>query len=109
MLGLTDRHIARRNLSGLGRGWAGHEKHDGQYVLQRRPTYLLLGNVDVTEQPRDPRKRPFIPYDNPHIWTREQDLFDTELIFERYRPRSVQLAPGQYLNFYELKSEFRQP
>ena len=54
MLGLTDRHIARRNLSGLGRGWAGHEKHDGQYILRRRPTYLLLGNVDVTEQPRDP-------------------------------------------------------
>ena len=109
MLGLTDRHIAQRNLSSLGRGWAGHEKHDGQYVLRRRPTYLLLGNVDVTEQPRDPRKRPFIPYDNPHIWAREQDLFATELIFERYRPRSVQFAPGQYLNFYELKPEFRQP
>ena len=109
MLGLTDRHIARRNLSGLGQGWAGHEKRDGQYVLQRRPTYLLLGNVDVTEQPRDPRKRPFIPYDNPHIWVREQDMFSTELIFERYQPRSVQLAPKQYLNFYELKPEFRQP
>ena len=109
MLGLTDRHIARRDPSGLGRGWAGHEKHDGQYVLGRRPTYLLLGNVDVTEQPRDPRKRPFIPYDNPHIWAREKDLFATELIFERYQPRSVQLAPRQYLNFYELKPEFRQP
>ena len=109
MLGLTDRHIARRDPSGLGQGWAGHEKHDGQYVLRRRPTYLLLGNVDVTEQPRDPRKRPFIPYDNPHIWAREKDLFATELIFERYQPRSVQLAPGQYLNFYELKPEFRQP
>ncbi len=109
MLGLTDRHMARRNRSDLGRGWAGHEKHDGQYVLSRRPTYLLLGNVDVTAKPRDPRKRPFIPYDNPHIWAREQDMFATELIFERYRPRSVQLAPGQYLNFYELKPEFRQP
>ena len=74
MLGLTDRHIAQRNLSGLGRGWAGHEKHDGQYVLRRRPTYLLLGNVDVTEQPRDPGKRPFIPYDNPHIWAREREI-----------------------------------
>ena len=109
LLGLTDRHIARRDLSGLGQGWAGHEKHDGQYVLGRRPTYLLLGNVDVTKQPRDPGQRPFIPYDNPHIWAREQDLFASELIFERYRPRSVQLAPGQYLNFYELKPAFRQP
>ena len=109
MLGLTDRHIARRAGPGLGRGWAGHEKRDGQYILGRRPTYLLLGNIDITAQPRDPRKRPFIPYDNPHIWAREQDLFATDLIFERYRPRSVQLVPGEYLNFYELKKEFRRP
>ena len=107
MLGLTDRHIARRQYPGLGQGWAGHEKGDGQYILKRRPTYLLLGNIDITTQPRDPRKRPFIPYDNPHIWTREQDLFTTDLIFEHYRPRSVQLIPGEYLNFYELKKEHR--
>ena len=28
-------------------------------------------------------------------------------LFELYRPRSVELAPGQYLNFYELKEEYR--
>ncbi len=24
-------------------GYAGHEKHDGAYILSRRPDYLLLG------------------------------------------------------------------
>ena len=107
MLGLTDRHIAHRTASHLGQGWAGHEKHDGQYILRRQPTYLLLGNIDITARPRDPSKKPFIPYDNPHIWAREKDLFTTNLIFTRYQPRSVQLVPGEHLNFYELKQEFQ--
>jgi|ETNmetMinimDraft_15_1059895.scaffolds.fasta_scaffold64135_2 hypothetical protein len=47
-----------------------------------------------------------LPYDNANIWAREKDMFDGDLIFERYRPRSVQLTPGQYLNYYELKKEF---
>jgi arabinofuranosyltransferase len=107
MLGLTDRHIARRQMPRLGTGWAGHEKSDGQYILKRKPTYLLLGNIDVSDKARDPRQRPFIPYDNANIWAREKDMFDGDFIFERYRPRSVQLTSGQYLNYYELKREFR--
>ena len=107
MLGLTDAHIAHRQMPDLGSGWAGHEKHDGQYILRQRPTYLLLGNIDVTAKPRDAKQRPFIPYENPHIFAREQDIYTKGKLFERYRPRSVELAPGQYLNFYELKEEFR--
>ena len=68
MLELTDRHIARREMLRLGTGWAGHEKSDGQYILKQKPTYLLLGNIDVSDKPRDAHKRPFIPYDNPNIW-----------------------------------------
>ncbi len=101
MLGLTDRHIARRPLSPEDALWTGHNKHDGQYILSLKPTYLLLGNVDVTEQPRDPSGRPFIPYANPLILKRERDMYDTDRIFREYRPQSVPLAPGQYLNFYE--------
>jgi hypothetical protein len=39
-LGLTDRHIGRRELS-TGSGRAGHEKGDGAYVLSRRPRFLI--------------------------------------------------------------------
>ena len=103
MLGLTDRHIAHLDMPGMGLGWAGHEKHDGQYILGRRPTYLLLGNIDVTARPRDPRGRPFIPYANRNIFAREKDIYEGSLLVERYRPRSVRLETGEYFNFYELK------
>ncbi len=42
MLGLNDRHIARRVVS-EPRGRIGHLKGDGDYVLARQPDYLLLG------------------------------------------------------------------
>jgi len=103
MLGLTDRHIAHLDMPGMGLGWAGHEKHDGQYILGRRPTYLLLGNIDVTAQPRDPLGSPFIPYTNRSIFDREKDVYEGGLLLENYRPRSVRLETGEYFNFYELK------
>lgn len=107
MMGLTDRHIAHLIMPDMGKGWAGHEKHDGQYILSRKPTYLLLGNIDVTGQPRDPNKTPFIPYSNSAIWDREKDLYQTNLIQAMYKPRSVEIAPGQILNFYELRDEYK--
>jgi arabinofuranosyltransferase len=107
MLGLTDRHIARRRMPAIGKGWAGHEKHDGPYILRQRPTYLLLGNIDVSPKPRDVSQRPFIAYANSHIFAREQDIYEKGRLFKLYRPRSVELGPEQYLNFYELKEEYR--
>ncbi len=39
--GLTDRHIARVVVDGMGSGAAGHEKRDPEYVLNvRKPTYI---------------------------------------------------------------------
>jgi hypothetical protein len=107
MMGLTDKHIARRRMPHMGQGWAGHEKHDGQYVLDRRPTYLLAGNIDVTEKPRDPGQVPFIPYFARAVWEREGDLYEGDRIARMYRPRSVLIAPQEYLNFYELREEYR--
>ena len=46
MVGLTDRAIARAPIA-TGSGWAGHEKHDGAYVLARKPDAILLGNILV--------------------------------------------------------------
>jgi arabinofuranosyltransferase len=107
MLGLTNKHIARLEMPQTEMGWPGHEKHDGQYILSQKPTYLLLGNIDVTNKPRNPQSRPFIPYFNKYMWEREKDMFETDLIFKMYAPRSVEIAPDQYLNFYELREEFR--
>ena len=51
MLGLTDAHIAHRRTPDQGRGWVGHEKFDGAYVLSRRPNYVQLGSALGSEQP----------------------------------------------------------
>ena len=107
MLGLTNEHIAHRTMPNMGEGWAGHEKYDGQYVLSRKPTYLLLGNIYVTTEPRDPQKVPFITYASRRILEREQDMYDSDLITTMYRPCIVELAPGQFLNFYQLKDQYR--
>jgi hypothetical protein len=40
MLGLNDVHIAHRVMPDMGKGIAGHEKHDVDYVLSRQPTYI---------------------------------------------------------------------
>lgn len=103
MVGLTDAHIARRRMPTMGAGWAGHEKHDGPYVVSRRPTYLLLGNIDVTPAPRDLTAEPFIPYRNRAILLREADVLTVPDFRESYRPRSIRLGDEEWLNLYELK------
>ncbi len=109
MMGLTDGHIAHREMPNMGEGWAGHEKHDGPYILSRKPTYLLLGNIDVSDRPRDPSKIPFIPYRFRAIWEREKDFYDTDLLPKLYESRSAEIGPGTFLNFYELREQYRTP
>ena len=98
MLGLTDAHIARRTMPEMGRGWAGHEKHDGPYVLGRRPTILLLGNINVTPQPATGG----IQYLNQNVFEREQDLLREPEFHSHYQFQSVSLDSLGYLNFYLL-------
>jgi len=102
MLGLTDKHIAHIKPSKKETFWAGHLKHDGQYILNLKPTYLLLGNIDITSKPRDPNKKPFIPFKTGAIALREQDMFLTDTIEKMYRPKTVMIQPGLFLNFYQL-------
>ena len=51
MLGLNDRHIAKRPLQDRDFPWKGvpgHEKGDGLYVLSRQPDYIILGPANGT-------------------------------------------------------------
>ena len=48
MMGLTDAHIARA--PGKALGIAGHESHDGAYVLDRRPDIIILGMPRVVKE-----------------------------------------------------------
>jgi hypothetical protein len=49
MLGLTDRHIARRPADS-GR-WIGHERGDGAYVLSRQPDIIIFGGPEGSPAP----------------------------------------------------------
>ncbi len=103
MMGLTDSHIARAPIAQGPAGWIGHERRDGAYVLSRRPTYLLLGNVDVTPAPRAPDATPFIPIASRAIWERESDILRSPELRRLYEPASGRLADGTYVNYYRLR------
>lgn len=50
MLGLTDAHIARTKRP-VGTGYVGHERFDPEYVLSRKPEYILLCFSCSTAEP----------------------------------------------------------
>jgi len=64
MLGLNDRHIARRRTPDFGNGRLGHELGDGEYVLGREPDLVFFcwalgselpcfrGDTEVAQDPR---------------------------------------------------------
>jgi arabinofuranosyltransferase len=54
MLGLLDPVIARRDMPGMGRGQAGHEKYDIDHVLAWNPTYVIVGTYNLTPELRRP-------------------------------------------------------
>jgi len=102
LLGITDRHIAHRKLA-FSEGYAGHEKHDGAYILSLRPDYLLLGNVDITDQPR----RGFIP-----PFTRELDIYQNPIFQADYElvslPVGLLTANLLYINqFPDRKADIQ--
>ncbi|MGA2361383.1 MAG: hypothetical protein ABSG73_02890 [Candidatus Aminicenantales bacterium] len=49
MLGLNDRHIAKREIATRAMFWQnipGHEKGDGKYVLSRKPDCIIIGPAE---------------------------------------------------------------
>jgi hypothetical protein len=99
MVGLTDRTVARAKVAGMGAGWAGHEKHDGAYVLSRRPDILLLGNVYVDASPVLPPGQ-FPPHTVPAILAREQDVVTHPAFEADYELRHMPVAPGLWLHYF---------
>lgn len=94
LLGLTNRRIAHRRME-FRKGYAGHEKHDADVILAARPHYLLLGNVDVTDQPR---RTPILPY------LPETDIFQHPVFHHEYVPVTLRLPSGLYLNCFKYNN-----
>jgi hypothetical protein len=51
MLGLNDTHIAHRKVSDFGKGLAGHEKGDGEYVLSLKPDLIQFASSIGSARP----------------------------------------------------------
>jgi arabinofuranosyltransferase len=63
MLGLNDATIAHGSAHELGAGQAGHEKYDVDYVLGKRPTYVLIGVYGLSPVAAPPQQlvQPYYP------------------------------------------------
>ncbi len=116
LAGLTDPHIARMEIDGLGKGWAGHEKMNLDYSFRRLPTYFMISRefadgdilasednpVDIarlsdTHFPRGSRVATWI-HENPDFISRYYKLSTIWLVDEANNEEG-------YFSFLELKDK----
>ncbi len=95
--GIVTPHIAHRDMS-FDSGFAGHQKHDGDWIVAQRPDYLLIGNVDITPQPR----RGLIP-----PLEVEKEIVLNKEFQANYEMMSLRLANGKYLNLFRRRADTR--
>jgi hypothetical protein len=111
MYGLNDAHIAHRIMPDMGKGYAGHEKYDVDYVLSRRPTYIA---------PMPLRNRPFDwedwhRFDDNPWFPDNVEMLSSPVFQTLYAPRSVDLSghvsaeEGTIFNFFQLRDASQAP
>lgn len=93
IFGIVDPYIAHKEMTGLGQGLPGHEKHDLPYVLSKRPTYIMF-SLSLRSEPES--------------YPDYSDEID-KMIQENYRLKSVWLDDhindeAGYFTFLELKT-----
>jgi arabinofuranosyltransferase len=91
MLGLTDPHIARV-APDRSYVYPGHQRHDGAYVLSRKPDLILLANGPVVAEPG-----PF-PWDRVRPY--ERDLVADPRFRSGYRLVHLRLGPDAWLQIF---------
>jgi hypothetical protein len=102
MLGINESEIAHREMPGMGSGIAGHEKHDMDYVIRRRPTYLFH-HLFLLTKPKFTREQFETPW-NPG----EERLLTSEVFPVLYEQVSEKVGPF-YINFFRLRSSAGEP
>jgi len=92
MLGLTDRHIARV-AADRSYVYPGHQRHDGAYVLARRPELVLLANGPRVAAPGD--RFPWYL-----VRAYERDLSRSDRFRRDYRLAHLRLPSGDYVQLF---------
>ncbi len=91
--GIITPEIAHRDMP-FSQGYAGHEKHDGAYIVAQRPDYILIGNVDVSARPRQGLIRPHV---------RELDIVQNKAFQRDYEQVYLPVAGGKVLNLFRRR------
>jgi arabinofuranosyltransferase len=91
--GIVTPAIARREAV-FRHGYAGHEKTDGPWIVSRRPDYILLGNVDITDGPRTDLIRPL---------DREVDIVLDRRFQQEYEQVWLPVGDGKVLNLFRRR------
>ena len=96
MLGLNDAHIAHLDIE-LGHGPAGHEKYDGNYVLDRRPGVILFGLPRALRRPPNSAQelRAYLRRITEHLPGDREILANPEFV-RHYRPLVARLDDSRF-------------
>jgi arabinofuranosyltransferase len=90
MLGLNDAHIAHRKVSNMGSRYAGHEKADGRYVLDRKPDYIQFWSSLGWETP---------------VFRSDEEIYADPEFHEQYELRRTTLPSGEILMLFERRKD----
>jgi arabinofuranosyltransferase len=96
ILGLTERFIARHGV--VVGTQPGHLKTDGEYVIEKRPDLLLLGNIQIHRGMRDRGRM--------RLKIQEEEIAKQPGFERGYDFVNIPLGAGFYLSCFKLKSYF---
>lgn len=109
MLGLCNAIIARTPVEGMGRGYAGHEKGNPDYVISQNPDIIYISVLD---------QMPFHLFSNPSIVMkhlmktplfRYAGLMSSKEFNQNYQPAQILIHRNQWANiFISSKNPHRQ-
>ena len=98
ILGLTDREVATKGKIYLD-GAIGHQKYDTDYILARRPNYIVYGTSGVYTEPVDRGLQSLDPF----YFYGLRDLVNDPRTLSEYDFKVIKLEDGRYIELLQLK------
>jgi len=98
ILGLTDREVATKGKVYLD-GAIGHQKYDTDYILARRPNYIVYGTSGVYTEPVDRGLQSVDPF----YYYGLRDLVNDPRTLSEYDFKVIKLDDGRYIELLQRK------
>jgi hypothetical protein len=105
MLGLNDKHIARKKVDKLASGAVGHLKFDSNYVLSKNPDLIIIGACELLKgkisQERIIEYYQFIVNAIPG----DRALLENKRLLEEYDLMAANIKDGKFLPLFVSKKK----